>query len=184
MKIRLERGIDPEFGKLLYDLYRPFLSAWVKTARGAGFTVYAGSRPVGVAGLKKQAHFVEIGLTPEVQGRNLGLAVVRALLAEYPSVGRFGWTAHKGNLPSILLLQQLGGGFLPNTVKRSSRIEAEGFFRRDGSVLGSMREALTDLLPDAQTRWTIWKKEHPETRANARTRHPTRRALDEYLSLV
>jgi hypothetical protein len=160
--IYFKEGIDPKFFNFLVNLYKPFLSSAYSNA-DIKYTVYSKQykHPIGIVALKKTksgGNFFEIALIPSMRGSGYGREVVKEFLKIHP-FSKINWTAHKANLPSIKLLKSLNGGFYEKTVKNKKRVEAEGFFRPNGTVSKKMRSSLDELIPESEEKFDKWLKD-------------------------
>ncbi|NOQ24904.1 MAG: radical SAM protein [Bacteroidales bacterium] len=162
-ELTLKEGIDGAFFDALINLYKPFLSTSFKKAP-LKYTVFSKKYPypIGLLALNKtksNARFFEIALIPQVKGNCYAFYAIQKFLQKHP-LPKIGWTVHKANIPSILLLQKLHGGFMESTVRNKKRIEAEGFFRNGGEVPVSMKNALEELIPQAKIKFEQWEIEY------------------------
>ena len=179
-EIQFQEGIDPAFFDLLINLYKPFLGTTFKKAP-VQYTVRSKHKyphPIGFIAVNHSpvnADFLEIALVPGLKEKYYSFLALQKLFQTLP-VQKYGWTVHKANLPSIKLLEKLGGGFYEKTVKNKKRIQAEGFFRVNGSqpVSQTMRNALKELLPQAEEQFASWQNEF-------NSRNLEKKALYNYL---
>jgi radical SAM protein with 4Fe4S-binding SPASM domain len=162
-KIYFIDGIESQFFDMLVALYRPFLSTSYRKAY-IQYTVLSKKYkyPIGIIALNKTksaGKFLQIALIPDVIGKFYSFQILNLFFKKH-NFKKIGWTAHKANLPSIKLLQKLRGGFFKKTVIDKRRIEAEGFFRPNGTVSKSMQEALEKLLKESQQKYNDWLREY------------------------
>ncbi|MCK4764693.1 MAG: radical SAM protein [Candidatus Aminicenantes bacterium] len=177
-EIEFKEDIENTFFDLLVNLYKPFLSTSFKNAhiRYTVLSKYKDSYPIGIIAVKKtrsNANFLEIALVPGLKEKYYSFLILQKLIGNH-SIEKYGWTAHKANLPSIKLLEKLDGGFYQDTVKNKKRIEAEGFFRVNGPVPPKMKAALKELIPQAGEKFKLWLREFDE-------RKKEKQALKNYL---
>ncbi|MCP5103949.1 MAG: GNAT family N-acetyltransferase, partial [bacterium] len=162
------------------NLYKPFLGTSFKKAR-VQYTVLSQHKyphPIGFIAVKRtavNADYLEIALVHGLEEKYYSFLTLQKLFQTLP-IQRYGWTVHKANLPSIKLLAKLGGGFYEKTVKNKKRIEAEGFFRVNGSqpVSKKMQDALKELLPRSEEQFNLWLNEF-------NSRNMEQKALYNYL---
>lgn len=162
-EITLKKGVDESFFDALIKLYKPFLSASFKK-EPIQYEILSKkySHPIGLIALKKtksNANFFEIALIPKMRGKGYAEVAIQKFLKKHP-LPKIGWTVHKANLPSILLLQKLDGGFFEKTVNNKKRIEAEGFYKPGKTVPKSMKNALEELIPQSKIKFKEWEEEY------------------------
>lgn len=159
-RVDFVEGIDNAFFDILADLYDPFLSTSYKRA-SIKYTIFSKARPeypIGIIALKNTgggACFIEIAVIPEAKGHGYSFLAITEFLRKH-SHEKIGWTVHKANLPSIKLLKKLNGGFFEKTVKNKKRIEAEGFFRPNGTVSKKMSETIDRLIIESAAKYRTW----------------------------
>jgi MoaA/NifB/PqqE/SkfB family radical SAM enzyme len=177
-EVEFKDGIDNTFMDLLISLYKPFLTSSYKKAmyRYTVLSKHKYKHPVGFIAVDRTtaiAHFIEIALVPGLAEKYYSFLVLQKLFRTLP-IEKYGWTADKANYPSISLLEKLGGGFYPETVKNKKRIKAEGFFRIDRPVSKNIRAALEQLKPQSKEKFQEWLDIYD-------TRKKEKQALHQYL---
>ena len=106
---------------------------------------------------KSDDYFIEMALDPTVAGKGIGLAVINLIMRLRPK-RRTNWSMCASNLPSMKLLQKLGGGIHGKYTASNGEKVYKGYFRLGDEVDETMRRRLSAAIEEAKPLYTQWKK--------------------------
>lgn len=146
--IILEEGLPNGYMNKMVKLFHPFIH-YVDPNPGkkVSYSARRGRAMLGSVSIKHTANGRnELGIVimPHHQGKGLSKLLIELLMKKHPH-SYYDWKCHHSNLPSLRLLQSLGGGLL-KLKPTPGRTMLRGLISSDGFLTDLMHQELTSAI--------------------------------------